>query len=421
MIKPSVGILICINTMIAAGLFINPSPLTNLAGPLGFMGYLISAILLFPLLLCIAELSRLHPVSGGLYAFGKAHVNEAAGFLSGWGYFIGKTTSAALLMHKFVQFFQSNIPALAIYSTLLIDYALIFALVILNIIGMRVGGRAQYIFTALKGFPILFAFGAGFVFFDTTFFLVEPTHVSNIWWTIPIAVFPLLGFEIICAIGHMIEDSKNNIKRVIITAFLIVVIVDILFQGAIFGSLGSSLIGMNQPMLELGFKAFPAHELVARIINGSVFAAILGACFSILTSNCWNLYTLAQNNHIPFGSFFTRVTKTNVPWVCLIAEALLGCIILVISSDQVSLQYMAVFAQIISFIVSAFAAFYAVRTVADFRLARWIPVLGIATSCFILCLSLQRLITYGISFSFISLFLVGIFAALWQKMAKRFI
>src|ERR1700733_2439106 len=173
LIKPSVSILICINTMIAAGLFINPGPLTNIAGPLGFMGYLISAVLLFPLLLCIAELARLHPVSGGLYAFGKAHINPWAGFLSGWGYFIGKTTSAAVLMHKFIQFFQANIPALSIIPTLMLDYMVIFLLVILNIFGMRVGGRAQYIFTALKGFPILFAFGAGFVFFDTQLFDVQ--------------------------------------------------------------------------------------------------------------------------------------------------------------------------------------------------------------------------------------------------------
>jgi amino acid transporter len=163
-ISPVVGVLICINTMIAAGLFINPNKLTLLAGPLGFLGYLLSALILFPLLLCIAELAKLHPVSGGLYVYSKTYINAGAGFLSGWAYFVGKTTSVALLMHKFVEFFQPKFSILASVPILALDFSLIFVLIGLNVLGMSVGGNVQYLFTLLKGVPIIFTFIMGFLF-----------------------------------------------------------------------------------------------------------------------------------------------------------------------------------------------------------------------------------------------------------------
>src|SRR5579872_5115574 len=92
---------------------------------------------------------------------------------------------------------------------------------------------------------------------------------------------------------------------------------------------------------------------------------------------------------------------------------------LAISSDQVPLQNMSVFAQIISYLISGFAAFYAAKTVQAFTLPFWVPVLGIGTACFILSITMHKLIMFGISFSYLSLFLVGIVAALWQNMRKN--
>ncbi len=410
-ISPLKAVLICINTMIGAGLFINANKLAQFAGPFGFLGYAIAAVILFPLILCIAELARLHPVAGGLYVYSKTYLGPWAGFISAWGYFIGKTASATLLMHKFVEFFQERIDFLQLFPTLLIDFCMIFLVVGLNSAGVSVGGRVQYLFTLLKAIPILFIFGAGCIYFDPIVFYQELVF-SDIISTLSIAVFPLLGFEVICAIGNMIKDPERNIKNVILTSFLLVAGIDILFQLVMYGILGLELSVINEPLLMAGLKTVAAYPLVASIINGAVFAAIIGACFSILTSNCWNLHTIARHGHLPGSSLLTRVNAYNVPWVSLLCEAVLGCMLLWITSEQLPLQRMSVFAQVLCYLTSAIAAAYAVHAGATKRLARFIPVLGIVGSLFIMGICLRQLIVSGISAPFLAIFLIGVIAAI---------
>lgn len=418
-IKPSIGILLCINTMIGAGLFINPGPLTKLAGSLGFAGYAVATLLLLPLILCIAELARLHPVSGGLYVYSKVYVGTWAGFLSGWAYFLGKTTSVAVLTHKVVGFLQTKSIFLNHYPTLLIDYLFIALLIVLNIMGVRIGGRIQYLFTTMKGIPLIMALLTGCYFFSPEFFVFSPADVYGILLTLPIAVFPLLGFEIICSVGHLIENSAKNIKRVILTAFCIVAFIDILFQAIVYGVLGNNVQTIDYPMIAMVTKLIPSTPFAAQLINAFVFIAILGACFSILTSNCWNLYTLAKNNHLPYASLLTRMTKNDVPWVSISIQGFLACLILFITSEQTSLQAMSVFSQVIAFSLSALAAFFALRIAHDIRMSRIIPILGMISCSYIMYLSFQKIVTSGISFSFLAIFIAGMLAALYQKATSK--
>ncbi len=414
-ISPIIATLICINTMIAAGLFINPRPLTLMAGPLGFMGYVLSVIVLIPLILSIAQLARLHPVSGGLYVFSKTYLGPWMGFLSGWSYFIGKTTSVAVLIHKFVLFFKPYIPILADISTLGCDFAMIFLLIGLNIIGMHVGGNVQYFFTMLKAIPILTVCSISLFYFTPAHFQITAQDIGNSFLAIPISVFALLGFEIICAIGHLIKDSDKNIKRVIITAFLTVATVDIVFQFLLFGAMGQELGILNQPVFALIHRIFPSFPLLAHLVNSFVFAAILGACFSILTSNCWNLFTLAQNGHLPGASILTSLTKTNVPWVSSMIQGVIACLILAATHDQIPLQNMAVLAQIVSFLLSTIAAVYAAKKLQGVQFSIWIPLLGIGSCLYIMTLCLTNLLGSGLSFSFIAIFAAGIALAIGKS------
>jgi amino acid transporter len=379
------------------------------------LGYLLSAVLLFPMILSIAELAKLHPVAGGLYAYSKEYLNPFSGFLSGWCYFVGKTTTVAILMHKIVQFFQSIIPYISNINTLVLDYTLIFFLVFINVMGVRVGGKIQYFFTVLKSIPVIFVFIMGACYFSPNSFVLYNEHMCGLVTTIPITVFALLGFDIICAIGHLIEDSSRNIKKVIITSFVLVTCIAMLFQFLIFGVLGLSLASMEAPILGFSSVLPISLSILARFANGVVFAAFIAGGFSILTSNCWNLHTLANNNHVPLRSFFTKVTRNNIPWVSLICEGVLGCIILAICYDQVVMQNMSVFAQGISFLLSTIAACVAAKKFSEFKLKFWVPVLGVGTCGYILYLALSKIMTAGVSFSFLSIIIFGICTAIVSK------
>jgi hypothetical protein len=175
----------------------------------------------------------------------------------------------------------------------------------------------------------------------------------------------------------------------------------------LFGAIGPELATTTAPVLALGLKALPQLPWLANLINGSVFAALTAGFFSILTSNCWNLHTLAANNHLPCAGYLTKLSAINIPWVSLLVEGFLGCLIISMSSNQLALVNMSVFAQTIALLLSVIAAFMAAKTLTNKKLSQTIPLFGILSCGFVITLSFIKIMQSGVSFAFLSIFLVG--------------
>lgn len=405
------GMLININIMIGASLFVNPIPLSKLVGPWGFVSYLLCALLFLPIILTIAELASEHPVSGGLHVYSKEYLHPFAGFVSGWSYFIGKLTSCAFLTDTFVKFFYVRIDAMQSYPRILFDCLFIALLIGANCAGVRIGGKIQYLFTALKLIPILFVVTVGLSFFNGSFF-DSPELLSNLGSTLPIVAFSFSGFEVTCLIAHLIKDSKRNARKVIVGSFCAGVALYTLFQLCIYGALGGLLSTSTEPVLTFGHTLFAASPWIGALFNSFVFCAIVGSSFGILTSNCWNLHRLGAEGLLPFSKALTTVNRNAVPWVSLIIEGALICAILAISTQQIALQNMSIFCVVISYLLSVVAAVAAIRTGSALRIYSWIPYAAIMSCCVILTFCLQRLASSGLSTAFALLFGMGIVGTL---------
>ena len=83
------AILINLNIMMGAGIFINTVELAKRAGLLGAFMYPLIGLLILPLIIAIAKLIKLHP-AGGFYIFAQKEINPFVGYLSTWSYFIAK-------------------------------------------------------------------------------------------------------------------------------------------------------------------------------------------------------------------------------------------------------------------------------------------------------------------------------------------
>ncbi|MFH1644595.1 MAG: amino acid permease [bacterium] len=405
------AILINLNTILGAGIFINPGPLTNIAQSFGFLSYFFSMLILMPIVLSVAELAQLYPTSGGLYVYSRKYISPMTGFISGWGYFVGKATAAALLCNVVVMFLQRRILFLQNFSLLFLDFLMIFSLIGLNILGAKIGGRIQYLFAASKFIPILV------VIFSGIFFVALPeTPTENIFTlissSIPIAIFALTSFEVICSIGHMIENPQKNIKKAILISFGLAVLFAISFQLIMYSVVGPSLAYSVEPLKDFGLKIFSDYPLVARIISALVMGSILGGAFSSLTTNSWNVYKFAEDNFIPFKNFFIKVNDNGSAWAGLLFEGLIAIILLIITKQQIPLQSMAVFGVVSCYLFSSTAALFAYsKKKAVFRI---IPILAILSSSYVLWLCLKKLYLFGISFSYLSIFLGGILIALFR-------
>lgn len=408
------ALLININIIIGAGVFLNVKPLTQIAGPLGFAGYLLGSAILFPFVFVLAKLAQMHPVSGGLYVYSKEYLSPFAGFVSGWSYFIGKTVSATFLALAFTKFFQSHIPCLQTYSTLLLSCFVIFSIIFLNILGTHIGGTAQYVFIIAKMIPILFVYIAGISLIKASNFSSAMQPLTSVIATVPVALYALMGFEITCSIGHLLKNGKANIPRTILGSFLFVTTIYILFQGVIFGALGGTMFSDAQPLTILANQIFVTYPLIGRLITALVFTAVIAGAFGILTSNCWNLYALAQDNHLPGSKFLTKLSHTHVPWISLVFQGGIACLLLLISENQIALQSMSVFGVVISFLLSALAALYA-ATKKQLAIGRRVCALALASCSYILFLCLQKMQVAGVSLPFLALLVGGVGIALFHK------
>ena len=405
-ISLSTAIFININIILGAGLFINPVPLTKIAGSLGFLSYPLSALILLPIVLSILKLAQKYPYAGGIYIYSKESINPLVGFISGWSYFLGKTVSPALLTHIFVLFFQRRIPFLQNIPILLLDCLLIFFLIFINIFGVSIGGKIQYFFTTLKIIPILFVIFAGSIFFNPDFFVPKIEDFINLFSTLPIAIFAMISFEMTCSIGHLLENPQKNIGRAVLYSFIIVVSILFTFQLTIFGFLGNDLARISEPILTFGIKLFSANSIIPKLINSFVFASILGGSFGSLTSNCWNLYALAKDKHFFFNNIFLKKNKLNIPWVSLLTEGTIACLLLSITKNQVPLQNMTVFGVVIAYLLTSISFFISSKK--QFSISFLISILAILSSSYIFSICLKNLFLFGISFPFLMLFIIGI-------------
>ena len=142
------AILVNLNIMFGAGIFINTLSLSHLAGFLGFVSYSIAALLLVPLIISMATLIEQFP-DGGFYAYAAKSVNAITGFFSAWAYFTGKLASAALLIHVFSTLITTLIPLLSI-NPFILDGIILCLFTWLNLLHMKTGRILMYAFIFLK-------------------------------------------------------------------------------------------------------------------------------------------------------------------------------------------------------------------------------------------------------------------------------
>ena len=234
------AILININIMMGAGIFINTVELSKRTGLLsGFMYPLIGLIIL-PLIVAIAQLIKLYP-SGGFYTFGQQEISPLVGYISTWSYFIAKLASASLMIHVSVSLITQIFPALLSFFSLLTYDLLILSIFIgLNLLNMKTGSRIQFGFLGLKLIPVLFVIGIGIILFSPAQIFSLPVIWEGIPGSLPFVLYAAMGFEAICAISNKIQDAERNGPKAIMISFSVMMILVFLFQFLFYATLGQN-------------------------------------------------------------------------------------------------------------------------------------------------------------------------------------
>lgn len=352
--------LVNINIMLGSGIFINTVLLSQAAGGLGAAVYLLVGLLVFPLILVMAELLKYHQ-GGTFYEFGNT-IHPLMGFASSWAYFTAKLASCALGVHIFVTLMQKLCSSIALYNPLILDSIILLLFMFLNFCNVRIGRTIQYGFIILKLIPILFVIIAALLFFDSAFYAVELIPWQGVVGSIPFVLFAFSGFEASCSLSRSIESPEKNGPRAILLSYLIVLGLLCAYQIGFYGLFGQQLA------LFASFRdAFPAlaallfdTNLLQNISNvlmlSGIAASSLGASYGIMYSNVWNLYTLALHRKVIGSTWLLRLNAQRIPVLCVVIEGILALMYTWFASgNQIPLQQTSALGSTIAYSISAIA------------------------------------------------------------------
>jgi amino acid transporter len=395
------AILMNINIIIGAGVFINTVPLAQKAGSCSAFSYALVGIIMFPLICAIAQLLYIFP-RGGFYAYAAQTMHPVAGFISAWSYFTGKLASCALAIHIFVLFIQRICPFLQPFPPFLLDAAIIAFFFYLNTYNVKTAGRVQMVLFAVKMMPLAFV-----ILIGPTLFCAD-NIVSHCTWnelpgTIPLVFFALLGFEACCSVSSHITNAQKNAARAVIISYGFVIALYVAYQFLFYAALGDTFNTLSDYR-----SAFPAligrfmpvshwAPYIEAVLHCAIASSALSAGYGILFSNMWNLHTLAQNGHVACSRIFSTLNAYNIPIACLAVEALLCLVYIAITGGhQTSLQYTSVLGSTVAYTLSAFGLF-AYHKHSHSHLYTWTSIGAVMSCMLLLSLCMYNIITTNLT------------------------
>ena len=403
------AILMNLNIMAGAGIFVNIVDLTRELSLFGGLLYLGVGLFMFPLIFTFAQLVKIYP-SGGFYAFAKP-ISPLLAFISTWTYFFGKLASASFLLHVATTFLQKLFPGIfGIVPALALDLTILMIFMFLNSLNLRIGILIQNCFFASKFIPLLLLIGLGVYHFDINLLQdLSVVPVSNFIVMLPLVLYCFSGFEAACSISRNIVDASKNAPKAIFYSFFSIIAIYVLFQTLVAMMLHpaiSAITGYADAFPYLMSLAPVSAWLQMKLTTAISFLigfSAMGAAYGLLFSNAWNLYTLAENGHTLGAKKIASLNRHAVPLYAVLAEGLICALFLAITGGaKIPLQQTATLGCTITYTISSIAFLMLALG------SRWTGFMSLLTCCgFIVSCVMSAM-----SYNFTSLYLFGIMLAI---------
>jgi APA family basic amino acid/polyamine antiporter len=396
------AILINLNIMLGAGIFLNTVKLSKWAGALGCLMYPLIGLLMLPLIISIAKLVHIYPEEG-FYGYAARSVHPFVGFFSSWAYFTGKLASAMLMIHVALSLVHQIVPLLQHIPLLALDFGVLVFFIMLNMLNVKTGSKIQVWFMVLKIIPIFFAIFSGFYLFSWRNYTLANLQWAGIPSSLPLVLYAVSGFEAACSLSCQIRDAKRNGPLAIYISYGIMLTIAFVYQFVFYGAAGNALASLQEytgifPLL-LGIL-LPGYNSLAMMLQIILYCAIaasaLGAGYGILFSNPWNLYAMARHGHVILPNVFTKLNRYGLPIWCIITEGVICTMYLVVTQgDQLPLQQTSALACSIAYTISVISLLFLVLYHKTVTMRSWIPLLALINCCLLVGSCVRNFILFG--------------------------
>lgn len=330
------SVAISIGIVIGVGIFRVPSEVAGYlnSGLWVLVAWFLGGVFSFLGALCYAELASIYPSSGGDYVYLKECYGKCTAFLFAWSeLLITRTGSVAAIALMFGEYTSSLFNASAEFIQPL-AVAIVVALTITNLYGLKTGSRLQNIFTIAKVLALIAIFicGAMFLHPPKTDFavseLIKPQ--SSVFFGLFTALVPILwtygGWRDNVFLAGETKDAERSIPfALLITCFTVTFI----YVGLNF------LYLYHIPINEVAQSKLIATDLFqvlfgkagAKFLEALIVLFGFGAINALLLTGSRIAHAMANDNGL-FKMLSKLDDRTHTPVRAIIFNGLWSCLLI---------------------------------------------------------------------------------------------
>jgi basic amino acid/polyamine antiporter, APA family len=369
---------VTINGIIGAGIFGLPSKVYGLIGGYSLIAFVVCALVVMLIILCFAEVGSRFQETGGPYLYAREAFGPTVAFEVGWLIWLARLTAFAAncnLMISYLSFFWAPANTGIIRASIIV--AVVIALTLINILGVRQATIASNIFTIGKLVPMLIFIAVGLFFLNSNAFALGPRPGTGPFsQSVLLLLYAFTGFEMAVIPAGEIRNPQRDLPRALLFAMAVIATTYILIQVVCIGTL-PDLARSTKPLADAGQRFMGTAG--AAIISAGAIISVAGNLNITVLSASRVPFAIAEQKQLP--SVFARVHRRffTPHFSIMVTTALM--LVLTLKSSFVAALTISTIARLVAYAVTC-AALPVLRKRSDARPAhfklRGGPVIAIA-------------------------------------------
>lgn len=313
------GVALVSGIMVGSGIFYVSSYVlarTGLSAGLALLAWAAAGVMSLMAALCYAELGTSLAKGGGNYTYLSEALGPGIGFSRGFtDFFIASSGSISALAMGFATYFSLLVPMSA-WQIKALAIGLILLLTIINLAGVKSGGRLQNIFMVAQFLPILLIIFCGLVM-GTEDFPLSPAPGQNrnpiVAFSVAIvaALWAYDGWTGIFIVSEEMKSPKKDLPKAIIIGVLLVTLLYMLFNVALLKILSPEKIAATEAPAALAAETLLGGTGGVLVTVGALLA-ILASCNGCVLANPREMYVMARDKRF-FRSLAYVSPKSGTP------------------------------------------------------------------------------------------------------------
>lgn len=344
-----------VNVTIGGGIFRLPADMAGQLGATAPLAYLLCALAMGLIVLCMAEAGSRVSLTGGPYAYVEVAFGPFVGFLTGFLLWMLLTFAMAAVATVLVANLGTLVPALAsrgASAAAIITIYGVFAAV--NILGVERGARVNTALTITKLLPLLLLIVGGLFAVDAqNLAVVDPPDLGTLARSSLLLIFVFAGIEAALVPGGEVKDPARTVPRAI---FIAMAGITLLYAGLQFvaqGVLGTALASAKAtPLADAAGAALGGWARHVLLVGAVV--SMLGHAGAMILATPRTLFAFARDGFLP-GALARTHPVHRTPAVAILVQ----CAIVLVLAVTSTFEQLAILANLSILVVYALCCFAA--------------------------------------------------------------